>query len=59
VRWKREDRRWKMEAKNRGRMEYRNDGIVGKTHDGRPFNIPLFHSSIIPHLVFPRLLWVK
>jgi hypothetical protein len=48
-----------MEAKNRGRMEYRNDGIVGKTHDGRPFNIPLFHSSIIPHLVFPRLLWVK
>jgi hypothetical protein len=51
--------RGKREAKKGGRMECWNDGIMGKTHDGSPFNIPLFHSSIIPHLVFPRLLWVK
>jgi hypothetical protein len=61
-RWEREEGRWKQKKEERwemedgskdkeGRMEYWNDGLMGKSCARGSFIIPLFHYSNIPHRV--------
>jgi hypothetical protein len=49
----------KREAIKGGRMEYWNNGILGKSPNRSSFIIPPFHSSNIPHWFQAGLLWER